>query len=269
MKSLKLGTWNVNGLRSVHKKNFLDWFLKEAAEIVCLQEIKVGHEQVEEDEKLLHPGGAFSHWHFAEKPGYSGLVIYSKKEPLAIRAGLGNQEFDSEGRWLEADFQLSDFNAGQDGEITVINTYWPNSQRELQRLPYKLAFCAAAEARLQELRAKGKEVYICGDFNIAHKEIDLKNPKSNHNNAGFLPQERAWMDRFVDLGWVDTFREFEKGGDKYTWWSYRPGVREKNIGWRLDYFFTNPETKDRLVLTEHSPDVHGSDHCPVRLTLKP
>lgn len=267
---MKLATWNVNGLRSVHKKNFLDWFVGEANDIVCLQEIKVSHDQVEEDEKLLHPGNAFSHWSFAEKPGYSGLVIYSKHEPLSIRSGMGIQEFDREGRWLEADFKRSDFQKGAEGEFTVINSYWPNSQREHQRLPFKLAFCNAAEARLEELRRQGKTVYVCGDFNIAHKEIDLKNPKSNKENAGFLPEERAWMDRFVDqLGWVDTFREFEKGGDHYTWWSYRPGVREKNVGWRLDYFFTNPEVRDRLKLVQHANDVHGSDHCPVRLTLKP
>ncbi len=267
---MKLISWNVNGLRSVHKKKFLDWFLKENADIVCLQEIKIDHEQVEESESLVSPAANYSHWHFAEKPGYSGLAIYSKQDPIAIRAGLGSEEFDREGRWLEADFDRAHFFAGSSGVVTVINSYWPNSQREHTRLPYKLSFCAAAEARLQELRAQGKTVYVCGDFNIAHTEIDLKNPKANRDNSGFLPEERAWMDHFTkDLGWIDAFREFEKGPDHYTWWSYRPGIRERNIGWRLDYFFTNPEARDRLQAMEHLTDVFGSDHCPVRLILNP
>lgn len=255
---MKIVTWNVNGLRSVHKKNFLNWFEDEAADVVCLQEIKVAPDQLKGDEAFLHPLKYASQWHAAEKAGYSGLVIYSKKEPDAVRAGLGLAEFDREGRWLETDFK----------GLTLVNSYWPNSQRDHARLPFKLEFCAAAEKRLEALRASGRQVLICGDFNIAHKEIDLKNPKTNTKNAGFLPEERAWMDRFTGLGWVDTFRVFEPGGGHYTWWSYRPGVREKNVGWRLDYFFANPEFKDRLKSVAHLPEVMGSDHCPVRLTLK-
>lgn len=255
---MKLISWNVNGLRSVHKKDFLKWFEGEKADIVCLQEIKIGAEQVAEDEKLKHPRKYGSHWHFAEKAGYSGLVIYTKKDPSEIREGLKVAEFDREGRWLEADF----------GAMTLINSYFPNSQRDHARLPYKLAFCAAAEKRLEALRKAGREVVLCGDFNIAHREIDLKNPKTNVNNAGFLPEERAWMDRLTGkLGWIDSFREFEPSPGHYTWWSYRPGVRERNIGWRLDYFVTNPEAKSRLKSVTHLPDVMGSDHCPVRLTL--
>ena len=258
---MRLISWTVNGLRSVHKKNFLEWFKKEDADIVCLQEIKIGHEDVEESRDLVHPHDYLSHWHFAQKPGYSGLAIYSKQEPTAIRTGLGDWQFDSEGRWMEADF-------GE--QMTVINTYWPNSQREHTRLPYKLLFCQAAEARLEQLRSLGRHVYICGDFNIAHTFDDLANPKSNQDNAGFLPEERAWMDRFVNvLGWIDAFRLFKKGNGHYTWWSYRPGVREKNIGWRLDYVFTNPEALGTIANVEILSDVHGSDHCPVRLTLKP
>lgn len=267
---MKLVSWNVNGLRSVHKKNFLDWFIKEDADIVCLQEIKIGHEDLEESEHLVNPASHHSHWHFAEKPGYSGLAIYSKHDPTSIRVGLGLREFDREGRWLEADFDRAHFGVSK-GKFTVINSYWPNSQREKARLPYKLEFCRAAEERLTTLRAEGRTVYLCGDLNIAHTEIDLKNPKSNQDNAGFLPEERAWMDHFIrKLGWVDAFREFEKRGDHFTWWSYRPGVRERNIGWRLDYFLTNPEgARDRLLKMEHLTNVFGSDHCPIRLTLKP
>ncbi len=256
---MKLISWNVNGLRSVHRKNFNDWFKDENADVVCLQEIKMSHEAVMKEEALFHPAKYHSLWHHAEKPGYSGLVLYSKKDPADVRMGLGTSEFDREGRWLEADF----------GGITVINSYFPNSQREHTRLPYKLAFCNAAEKRLEKLRKQGREVFICGDLNIAHKEIDLRNPKSNAKNAGFLPEERAWLDKFLGkMGWVDAFREFEKGPEYYTWWSYRPGVREKNVGWRLDYFLTNPEAKGRLKKMTHLTDIQGSDHCPVRLQLK-
>jgi exodeoxyribonuclease-3 len=255
---MKLLSWNVNGLRSVQRKNFSTWFQDEQADVVCLQEIKVSPEQIKDDDSLLHPLGYNSVWHSAKKAGYSGLVTYSKREPTSVRKGLGFDQFDCEGRWLETDF----------GSLTVINSYFPNSQRDALRLDYKLEFCAAAELRLEALRASGRETLICGDFNIAHKEIDLKNPKANVKNAGFLPEERAWMDRFTDLGWVDTFRHFEKAPLHYTWWSYRPGVREKNVGWRLDYFFANPEIQDRLQAAEHCTDVMGSDHCPVRLSFK-
>lgn len=258
MSPTKLISWNVNGLRSVSRKQFAPWFEAESADVVCLQEIKVSPEQLEGEESLLHPLGYSSVFHPAVKPGYSGLVVYSKREPHEMRRGLGEERFDAEGRWLEVDF----------GSLTVINSYFPNSQRDHARLPYKLEFCLAAEKRLEALRAKGREVLICGDFNIAHKEIDLKNPKTNIDNAGFLPEERAWMDRFTGLGWVDTFRRFEPGPLHYTWWSYRPGVRAKNIGWRLDYFFANAEFSDRVKAAIHRPEVLGSDHCPVHLTLR-
>jgi exodeoxyribonuclease-3 len=265
---MKISTWNVNGLRSVEKKNFGQWFMDEGADVVCLQEIKVNRDQIAENESLIHPGGYASQWHSAEKAGYSGLVIYSRKDPLEVREGIGILDFDREGRWLEADFKLSDFTKGAQGTVTVINSYFPNSQRDHARLPYKLAFCKAAEKRLESLRKEGKSVLICGDFNIAHREIDLKNPKTNTKNAGFLPEERAWLDRFTGLGWVDAFRHFEPGPEHYTWWSYRPGVRAKNVGWRLDYFFTNPENENRLRSTMHRHQVMGSDHCPVTLVLK-
>ncbi len=254
---MELVSWNVNGVRSIYKKNFLKWFLQTNADLVCMQEVKCHPEQVAEEE-FLHPGGFHSFWHPAEKPGYSGLVVYSRTEPLAVTAGLGLPEFDSEGRVLSLEFK----------DFTLVNAYFPNSQREHTRLPYKLRFCAAIFAHLEALRAQGKNVLICGDFNIAHKEIDLKNPKSNQNNAGFLPQERAWLDDFIKSGYTDTFRQFEPGPGHYTWWSYRPGVREKNIGWRLDYFFSNQEFSDRLQSAAHLSTVMGSDHCPVFLKLR-
>lgn len=257
---MKLISWNVNGLRSVQRQKFKEWFEKEKADVVCLQEVKISAEALEKErEDLYHPAKYFSNWSHVEKAGYSGVVTYSKKKPDAVREGLGVKEFDREGRWLETDF----------GDLTIINSYWPNSQRDHARLPYKLKFLAAAEKRLEKLRKTGRQVAVCGDFNIAHNEIDLRNPKSNKKNAGFLPEERAWMDRFIGkLGWVDTFRHFEKGEGHYTWWSYRPGVREKNVGWRIDYFCMNPEALHRVKSSEILSKVYGSDHCPVRLTLK-
>lgn len=260
---MKIVTWNVNGLRAVQKKGFTDWFAKEEADFVCLQEIKVSRDVIADVEELIHPEKYESAWHSAEKPGYSGLVTYCRKEPLAVRSGLGAPEIDREGRWLETDFR---FGAER---VTLVNSYFPNSQRDHARLPYKLDFLLKAAARMEALRDSGQTVLLCGDLNIAHREIDLKNPKPNVKNAGFLPEERAWMDQMIDQrGWIDAFREFEKGGDHYTWWSQRPGVRAKNIGWRLDYFLTNPETRGRLRGVSNGTEVLGSDHCPVRLTLK-
>ncbi|MEK7690612.1 MAG: exodeoxyribonuclease III, partial [Bdellovibrionota bacterium] len=188
------------------------------------------------------------------------VAIYTRVEPLDVRLqGWGIHEFDREGRILEMDFK----------ELTLINAYFPNSQREHARLPYKLAFCDAMLKRCETLRSQGRHVVVCGDFNIAHRPIDLKNPKANEKNAGYLPEERAWLDRYVAAGYLDTFRvRHPHAADQYTWWSYRPGVREKNIGWRLDYFFVNPEFSDRTTGAGILSEVKGSDHCPVELRLK-
>lgn len=252
---MKLRSWNVNGIRAAGRSGFARWFEDQSADVVCVQEIKATPEQLEEE--LRHPAGYSSFWHPAEKPGYSGVAIFSKREPTAVRTGIGFPEIDREGRVLSADF----------GDVTVVNAYFPNSQRDHARLGYKLEFCEKMHAFLESLRDQGRQVVLCGDFNIAHEEIDLKNPKSNVKNAGFLPEERAWMAQLVKNGWVDSFRHFTPEGGHYTWWSYRPGVRERNIGWRLDYFCVNQEMKDRLKRAAHQPDVKGSDHCPVVLDL--
>jgi exodeoxyribonuclease III len=256
-KLMKLISWNVNGIRACGKGGFVKWLAREKADFVCVQETKARPEQL--DEELLHPAGYHSYWHSAEKAGYSGVAIFARKEPLSIRLGIGQPDIDSEGRVIVAELA---------GGIMLVNAYFPNSQRDHARLPYKLAFCDRMLKFCDQMRKKGKHVVLCGDFNIAHREIDLRNPKSNQDNAGFLPQERAWMDRFTEAGYVDTFRHFTPDPHHYTWWSYRPGVREKNIGWRLDYFCTGPETKDRLKSAAIQPDVRGSDHCPVSLVLK-
>jgi exodeoxyribonuclease-3 len=253
---MKILSWNVNGIRAAAQKGFLDWFETEQADVVCIQESKAFSNQLEE--KLIHPGGYHSFWHSAQKPGYSGVAIYSKKEPLRLQYGIGIPEIDSEGRVLIAEFH----------NFALINTYFPNSQRDGKRLDYKIQFCAKMLDFLTGLKNQGKNVVLCGDFNIAHREIDLKNPKSNVNNAGFLPEERAWMDHFLNQGYIDSFRHFEPGPGHYTWWSYRPGVREKNVGWRIDYFVVNQEFKDALGEVRHQPGVKGSDHCPVLLQLR-
>lgn len=253
---MKLISWNVNGLRACGKGGFLKWFEQEGADIVAVQEIKATPEQL--DDHHRNPMKYHSYWHPAKKPGYSGLAVFSKTEPVSVQIGIGDEEIDREGRVMILKYP----------QFTLINSYFPNSQREHRRLPYKLSFCNKMLNLTESLRAKGENLLLCGDFNIAHKEIDLKNPKSNKNNAGFLPEERAWMDQFIDAGYADVFRQFEPGPDHYTWWSYRPCVREKNVGWRLDYFVANSEFKDRLKSAFHRCEVRGSDHCPVGMELK-
>jgi exodeoxyribonuclease-3 len=253
---MRLLSWNVNGFRAVQKGGFAKWFADQKADVVCLQEIKVTPEQL--DPEHLNPGGYHAFWHPAEKLGYSGTATFSRKEPLDVRLGIGDPEIDSEGRLLQTEFP----------GFVLINGYFPNSQRDHARLPYKLRFLKKLHAHADKLRAAGKHVVICGDFNIAHQEIDLRNPKTNVNNAGFLPEERAWMSSFLNAGYVDVFRKLEPGGGHYTWWSYRPGVREKNVGWRIDYHVVNEELADRVRAAEHQPHVRGSDHCPVALKLR-
>lgn len=253
---MKIVSWNVNGIRACGKNGFFDWFENENADIVCVQEIKAHPDQLEKSH--LNPLKYHSFWNPAEKRGYSGTAVFSKKEPLDVKMGIGDPGFDHEGRVMILKYP----------KFTLINSYFPNSQRDHARLPFKLKFCAKFLKTVEALRKKGENVIMCADWNIAHKEIDLKNPKSNQKNAGFLPEERAWLDQFVASGYVDAFRQFEKSGNHYTWWSYRPGVREKNVGWRLDYFMANEEFKDRLKNSYHRPEVYGSDHCPVVLELK-
>ncbi len=253
---MKMLSWNVNGLRACHKNGFLQWFEDERADIVCLQEIKATPEQLEES--LLHPLKYHSYWNPAKKLGYSGTAVYSKKEPLDVQIGLGHPEIDQEGRVMILKYP----------KFTLVNAYFPNSQRDHARLPFKLEFCKRFLKTMEARRRSGENLLMCADWNIAHQDIDLKNPKSNQKNAGFLPEERAWMSQFLNAGYIDTFRLYEPGGGHYTWWSYRPGVREKNIGWRLDYFLTNLENQDRLKRSFHQSNVFGSDHCPVGIELR-
>jgi len=253
---MKILSWNVNGVRAAQKNGFLNWFKDQKADVVCLQETKARQEQL--DEELVHPKGYDSIWHSAEKPGYSGVALYFRKEPLNIQHGLGIHDFDSEGRVLIAQYK----------DFYLINAYFPNSGRDVSRLPYKLKFCEAILKKCESVRKSGKNIILCGDYNIAHKAIDLKNPKTNEKTAGYLPQERAWMDEFTEKGYVDTFRLFEPDSGHYTWWSYRPGIRDRNIGWRIDYFCVNPEYKKQIKKSLHQTRVKGSDHCPIALEIQ-
>ena len=254
---MKLITWNVNGIRAAQRNGFVKWFEDQAADIVCVQEIKATPDQL--DGLLKHPMNYHSYWHSAQKPGYSGVALFSKTEPLSVKTeGLGNPKFDQEGRVIIAEYS----------SFHLVNAYFPNSQRDHARLNYKIDFCATMQSLLDSLNKSGKAVILCGDFNIAHKPIDLRNPKANEDCAGYLPEERAWMDQLTERGYLDTFRHFTPDPYHYTWWSYRPGVRAKNIGWRLDYFVINKESADLLKSVQHQPEVKGSDHCPVLLQLK-
>jgi exodeoxyribonuclease-3 len=224
-------------------------------DIVCLQETKVTQEQLSPEQLL--PFEYRSLWYSAEKAGYSGLGIYYKRAPLSIELGLGDSEIDKEARVILAEYP----------DFVLINSYFPNSQRDHARLPFKLKFCNLMTDTMVKYVQAGKNIILCGDLNIAHKEIDLKNPKTNQDNAGFLPEERASMDKLLASGFVDIFREFNQQEGQYTWWSYRPGVREKNVGWRLDYFIVNRDLAPQIKRAWIEPDVLGSDHCPVGIEM--
>lgn len=253
-------SWNVNGIRAVEKKGFLEWLAKESPDVLCLQETKANPGQLSEG--LLNPvdgrGRPYrAFWASAKRPGYSGTAIYALREPLGVRT-MGVSDFDDEGRVLIADFE----------DFTLVTAYFPNSQDAGARLDYKLAFCSAMKESLDALVAKGRRILLCGDYNIAHTPIDLANPKSNEENPGYLPEERAWMDEFTAAGYVDTFRRAHPGQvGHYSWWSYRMRAREKNVGWRIDYHCVDAASADAVVSSIIRPDVLGSDHCPVEIEL--
>lgn len=259
MTSYKLFSYNVNGLRASVKKGLLNWMKKEKFDVLAIQEIKAMPEQV--DEEVISPVGLKSAWNPAEKKGYSGVLTYYKKSlKPKIQEKIGIDEFDSEGRVLISKFQ----------EFTLINCYFPNGKKNDERLDYKMRFYDAFLDLCLDLKKKGDSVVICGDVNTAHREIDLANPKPNAKYSGFLPKERAWIDKLLDNGFIDSYRE--KHGDKlgaYTWWSVRSKTaKANNVGWRIDYFFVSEDLRGNLKDASIYPDVAGSDHCPLSITLE-
>jgi len=256
MKNLRILSWNVNGARAILKKGFIDWLHKDSPDILCLQETK-GHPDQFTDE-LLSPDGYETYWSAAERKGYSGTAVFTKCKPKIVEEGLGVKEFDNEGRTLVLDY----------GDFVLFNIYFPNGGSGNKRVPFKMAFYDAFLKKANRLKKQGKKIIVCGDVNTAHEEIDLARPKQNEGNTGFLPEERAWVAKFISNGYIDTFRHFHKDGGHYTWWDYKTRARERNIGWRIDYFFITenllPKIKKAFILNT----VRGSDHCPVGIELK-
>ena len=250
---MKLISWNVNGLSAIMGKNFMEFFEAADADIFCLQETKLQAGQIEMDLPGYH-----QYWNYAEKKGYSGTAIFTKQEPIDVRYGIDIEEHDKEGRVITLEFT----------DFYMVDVYTPNSQNELARLDYRMTWEDAFRDYLCELR-KTKPVIVTGDMNVAHEEIDLKNPKSNRRNAGFTDEERGKMTALLKSGFIDTFRYFYPDlTEVYSWWSYRFKARERNSGWRIDYFLVSEELKDRLADAKIHTEVTGSDHCPVELDLK-
>jgi len=252
---MKILSWNVNGIRAAVRKGFLEWFHAEAPDIMCLQEIKATPNDLTKE--MADPDGYHAVWNPAQRKGYSGVAILSKQEPRGVHFGIGIKKFDVEGRIIRLEYKGFD----------LMNIYFPNGTSGPERLKYKMDFYGAFLKHCEVLRKEGKKLIITGDVNTAHKAIDLKNPKSNEKNSGFLPEERAWMDKFISHGYIDTFREFCKEPDHYTWWSYRANVRKKNIGWRIDYFFVTDDLIKKIKKSYIYPKVMGSDHCPIGIDI--
>ena len=250
---MKMISWNVNGLRAVMKKNFMEVFESLDADLFCIQETKLQEGQIEMDLP-----GYEQYWNYAEKRGYSGTAIFTKRTPLSVRYGIGIPEHDTEGRVITLEYP----------DFYFLTVYTPNSQDGLKRLSYRMQWEDDFYAYVRELD-RVKPVIWCGDLNVAHREIDLKNPKTNHMNAGFTDEERGKMSRVLESGYIDTFRHFYPDTEEiYSWWSYRFQARQKNIGWRIDYFIVSERLKDRLLDARILTDIPGSDHCPVELDLK-
>ena len=254
---MKIVSWNVNGIRAAIEKGFKDYLSKESPDILGIQETKAYPEQIPAEDRKFD--GYYVYWNPAKRKGYSGTALFSKTEPEKVETGLGIERFDEEGRTIVATYK----------DFVLLSVYFPNGQKDEERLQYKMDFYDAFLDYIDRIKVSGKNIIICGDVNTAHKEIDLKNPKENENYSGFLPKERAWIDKLIEHGYTDTYRKFHPDErDCYSWWSYRFNCREKNIGWRIDYFFVSegllPRVKDAVI----RQDVFGSDHCPVVIELK-
>ena len=254
---MRIISYNVNGLRAAINKGFTDWLKTDPADIICLQETKAHKDNV--DFASIQKLGFNDYWYSAEKKGYSGVAIFSKIKPDKVEMGNGFMQSDAEGRVLRADF----------GDITLINAYFPSGTSGDERQAYKYQWLDEFFGYTELLKKERPKIIVCGDYNIAHKEIDIHDPKGNKKSSGFLPEERAWMDKFLDNGWVDSFRQFHPEPARYSWWSQRfPTVRLNNKGWRIDYINVTKALQPQLLDAEIFPDVKHSDHCPVYLRLK-
>ncbi len=255
MSTIKLISWNVNGIRAISKKGFPEWLEQEKPDILCLQETKIDAAQLTTElREKKHYKSYFTH---AEKKGYSGVAIYSRIEPKQVTEGLGIERFDREGRVLKADF----------GDFILFNIYFPNGKASPERLQYKLDFYQAFYDEANKLIGQGKKVIVTGDFNTAHKAIDLARPKDNENVSGFLPIEREWLDKYIAAGFEDTFRLFNSDPHHYSWWHMVTNARARNVGWRIDYFYATSNLKNLLKHATIEPNIMGSDHCPITLSL--
>ena len=253
---MKIISWNVNGLRAVVKKGFKDFFDRIDADIFCIQETKMQIDQLDKETKSIFDE-YYEYWNSAERKGYSGTAIFSKQEPISVKNGIGIEEHDNEGRVITLEYE----------EFYLVNCYTPNSKRELERLPYRMIWEDEIRKYLKKLSSI-KPVIYCGDLNVAHNEIDLKNAKSNKGNCGFTDEERGKMTKLLGSGFTDSFRfKYPNKTDSYTWWSYMGKAREKNIGWRIDYFIVSDKIKDKINDVIIHDDIMGSDHCPVELDI--
>jgi len=257
-RSVRIVSWNINGLRSAHKKGFLDWLTADKADVVGVQEVRAREDQLPEEVRA--PSRWHTHFVSAVRPGYSGVGLYARLSPDNVETLLGVKTMDIEGRLQVARF----------GRLTVVNCYFPNGSgllRDNSRVPFKLRFYKRLFKYLEQGFRDGERILVMGDFNTAHQDLDLARPRENRETSGFLPQERAELDRWLRAGWVDTFRHFHKEGGNYTWWSQRMGVRERNIGWRLDYVLASPAAMEFVQRAAIHCDIRGSDHCPVSVEL--
>lgn len=254
---IKIVSWNVNGLRAIHRKGFLEWIDKERPDVLCIQEIKATEDQLPVEIREIK--GYESFFNPASKKGYSGVAVYSKIRPSGILRGMETERFDKEGRLLALEYE----------DFTLFNIYYPNGGRENRRVPFKLEFYEVFLDYINSYRKGVPNLVICGDLNTAHKEIDLARPRENVKNTGFLPEERRWIDRFIQNGYTDTFRMFEKGPGHYTFWDYKTRARQRNVGWRLDYFFVSKGFEKKVIRSYMLTDIMGSDHCPIAIELGP
>ena len=252
---MKLISWNVNGVRAVVKKGFLDWLDQAQPDVLCLQETKAHVDQLTSE--ILTDHGYHTYWHSGERRGYSGVATFCKEEPLYVQEGLGIERYDAEGRVLVTEHE----------NFLLYNIYFPNGQKDNERLQYKLDFYDDLLPIINEQVESGNNVVVTGDWNTAHHPIDLARPKQNVNTSGFMPIEREKLDMYVENGWIDTFRLFHQEGERYSWWTYRFGARERNVGWRIDYFFVNEGFLDNVEDADIHDEIMGSDHCPVSLEL--